>query len=112
MVVVDPVVDAIPAVRGEEGGEGIGAHADDGHVLGFEVLLGAADVEDRLAAALMTPTLVRPNSSRSAETSIDSSPPLLTPPMPPVAMNRMPAIDAHRKIAAIVKPALSPFTMA
>lgn len=65
-----------------------------------------------LQPALMTPTLVRPNSSRSAETSIDSSPPLLTPPMPPVAMNRMPAIDAHRKIAAIVKPALSPFTMA
>ena len=52
--------------------------------------------------AEMTATSVRESSVRSADTSIESSPPWCTPPSPPVTNTRMPASPAMRIVLATV----------
>src|SRR5258708_6061649 len=63
-----------------------------------------------LAPAQNTATAVRPSSTRSADWS--SGRPRCTPPIPPVAKKRMPAMAAARIVAATVLAPTFPPTMA
>ena len=65
-------------------------------------------VEDWLAPALTTITGVRPSSPRSADRSIESSPPRWTPPIPPVTNVEMPAACARSIVHDTVVPPWPP----
>ena len=64
-----------------------------------------------LAPAQTTATEVCASSCRSAEMSIVTSPPRCTPPMPPVANTRMPAISAMSMVVATVVAPVRPLAM-
>lgn len=88
--VVQPVIRAVGALGGIEGGQAVGAVADDGtpFVSRYSRVSGMSRMA--LGPAQTVSTGVRAISSRSAEISKDSGAPRWTPPSPPVAKIRMP----------------------